>query len=159
MRRRVGIGSERENTKNNPKNEHNNKNRKRQTEGGADGGENVRVSTLGGIEGALTLCLYGAAVNGDKGAASGAAQPDDVAAHVARQLGEAGGLQQEGLLGLHGRLGAAAVAHGNVVGLARGVTPRPRLLGRRGKQQWQSRFKVDPYSLTQAQPHNHILVN
>lgn len=56
---------------------------------------------LGGIERALTLCLYGPTVNGDKGAARGTAQPDDVTAHVPGQLGEAGGLQQESLLGLH----------------------------------------------------------
>lgn len=78
---------------------------------------------LGGIERALTLCLYGPTVNGDKGPARGTAQPDDVTAHVPGQLGEAGGLQQEGLLGLHGGLGAAAVSHRHhVVGLARGVT-------------------------------------
>lgn len=46
------------------------------------------------------------------------------------QLGEAGGLQQEGLLGLHVGLGAAAVSHGyHVVGLASSVAPRARLLG------------------------------
>lgn len=84
----------------------------------------VCVSTLGGIERALTLCLYGPTVNGDKGPACGTAQPDDVTAHVPGQLGEAGGLQQEGLLGLHGGFGAAAVPHGDqVVGLARAVTP------------------------------------
>lgn len=77
---------------------------------------------LGGIERALTLCLYGPTVNGDKGPARSTAQPDDVTAHVPGQLGEAGGLQQESLLGLHGGLGAAAVSHGHhVVGLARSV--------------------------------------
>ena len=84
---------------------------------------------LGGIERALTLCLYGPTVNGDKGPARGTAQPDDVTAHVPGQLGEAGGLQQESLLGLHGGFGAAAVSHRHhVVGLARTVTPWARLL-------------------------------
>lgn len=79
---------------------------------------------LGGIERALTLCLYGPTVNGDKGPARGTAQPDDVTAHVPGQLGEAGGLQQESLLGLHGGFGAAAVSHRHhVVGLARTMTP------------------------------------
>lgn len=79
---------------------------------------------LGGIESALTLCLYGPTVNGNKGPARSTAQPDDVTAHVPGQLGEAGGLQQERLLGLHGGLGAAAISHGNhVVGLTRSVTP------------------------------------
>lgn len=87
---------------------------------------------LGGIERALTLCLYGPTVNGDKGAARSTAQPDDVTAHVPGQLGEAGGLQQESLLGLHWGLGTAAVSHWHhVVGLARTVTPWARLLGRR----------------------------
>lgn len=79
---------------------------------------------LGGIERALTLCLYGPTVNGDKGPACCTAQPDDVTAHVPGQLGEACGLQQESLLGLHGGLGAAAVSHWHhVVGLPRSVTP------------------------------------
>lgn len=79
---------------------------------------------LGGIERALTLCLYGPTVNGDKGPARGTAQPDDVTAHVPGQLGEAGGLQQESLLGLHRGFGAAAVSHWHhVVGLAGAVTP------------------------------------
>lgn len=82
-----------------------------------------------GIEGALTLCLYGATVNGHKGAPRSASQSDDVAAHVACQLGEAGGLQQECLLGLGGGLGAAAVTHRHhVTGLAGAVAARPRLL-------------------------------
>lgn len=85
---------------------------------------------LGGIERALTLCLYGPTVNGHKWAARGTAQPDDVTAHMPGQLGETSGLQQEGLLGLHGGLGAAAVPHGHqVVGLAGAVAPRAWLLG------------------------------
>ena len=88
-----------------------------------------------GIERALTLCLYGPTVNGHKGASRGTAQPDDVTAHVPGQLGEACGLQQEGLLGLHGRLGAATVTHrDHVTGLAGPVTSRARLLeGDRGR--------------------------
>lgn len=84
---------------------------------------------LGGIERALTLCLYGPTVNGDKGPARGAAQLDDVAAHMPSQFGEAGGLEQEGLLGLHGGLRAPAVSHWHhVVGLAKTVTPQTGLL-------------------------------
>ena len=80
-----------------------------------------------GIERALTLCLYGPTVNGHKGASRGTAQPDEVTAHVPGQLGEACGLQQERLLGLHGRLGAATVTHrDHVTGLAGPVTSRTR---------------------------------
>lgn len=90
---------------------------------------------LGGIERALTLCLYGPTVNGDKGPARSTAQPDDVTAHVPGQLGEAGGLQQESLLGLHGGFGAVAVSHRHhVVGLAGSVTPWARLLRSREGQ-------------------------
>lgn len=91
---------------------------------------------LGGIERALTLRLYGPTVNGDKRPARSAAQPDDVPAHVPSQFGEAGGLQQEGLLGLHGGLGTAAVPHRyHVVGLAGDVTPGAGLLdGQRRKE-------------------------
>lgn len=79
---------------------------------------------LGGIVSALTLCLYGPTVNGDKGPARSTAQLDDVTAHVPGQFGEAGGLQQESLLGLHGGLGAATVSHWyHVVGLTGSVTP------------------------------------
>lgn len=141
------TGWENTKTKNNNNNS-NNKNRDRRgAEMGADGGavgvrkdgECLCVSAyvvfclqacvsmwqnLGGIERALTLCLYGPTVNGDKGSARGTAQPDDVTAHVPGQLGEAGGLQQESLLGLHGGFGAAAVSHWHhVVGLAGAVTP------------------------------------
>lgn len=90
---------------------------------------------LGGIERALTLCLYGPTVNGDKWAARSTAQLDDVTAHVPSQLGEARGLQQESLLGLHGGFGAAAVSHRNhVVGLTSGVTPRAGLLRQSSKK-------------------------
>lgn len=93
---------------------------------------------LGEIESALTLCLHCPAINGHKGPARSPAQLDDVTAHVPRHLGEARHLQQEGLLGLHGGLGAAAVPHGHhVVGLAGHVAPCTRLLGseRRGRSE------------------------
>lgn len=84
---------------------------------------------LGEIESALTLCLHRPAINGDKGPASSTPQLDDVTAHVTRHLGEARHLQQERLLGLHGGLGAAAVAHRHhVVGLAGHVAACTRLL-------------------------------
>ena len=48
---------------------------------------------------------------------------------MSRQLGEARGLQQEGLFGLHGGLGAAAVAlRHHVGGLAHAVAARTRFL-------------------------------
>lgn len=90
---------------------------------------------LGGIERALTLCLCGPTVNGDKWPARGTPQLDGVTAHVPGQLGEGGGQQQECLLGLHGGFGAAAVSHRqHVVGLARAMTPCTRLLGTKGKE-------------------------
>lgn len=90
---------------------------------------------LGGIERALTLCLYCPTVNGDKRPARSAAQLDDVTAHVPGQFGETGGLQQESLLGLHGGLRAAAVSHRHhVIGLTSDVTPRPRVLGQTKKK-------------------------
>lgn len=98
---------------------------------------------LGGIERALTLCLYGPTVNGHKGPACGTAQPDDVTAHVPGQLGEASCLQQEGLLGLHGGLGAATVPHGHqVVGLAGAVAPRARLLGGDKRESFTARVQL-----------------
>lgn len=87
---------------------------------------------LGEIESALTLCLHGPAINGDKGPARSPSQLDDVTAHVPGHLGEAGHLQQEGLLGLHGGFGAAAVPHWHhVIGLAGHVAPCTRLLVRK----------------------------
>lgn len=84
---------------------------------------------LGGIERALTLCLYSPTVNGDKGPARSTAQLQEVPAHVPGHFGGVGGSQHESLLGLHGGLGAAAVSHRyHMVGLAGSVTPRARLL-------------------------------
>lgn len=108
---------------------------------------------LGGIERALTLCLYGPTVNGDKGPARSTAQPDDVTAHVPGQLGEAGGLQQESLLGLHGGFGAVAVSHRHhVVWLAGSVTPWARLLrsreGQKGRKKQTNKTKENLINLT-----------
>lgn len=106
---------------------------------------------LGGIERALTLCLYGPTVNGDKGPARSTAQPDDVTAHVPGQLGEAGGLQQERLLGLHGGLRAAAVSHRHhVIGLARSVAPWARLLGGKEERKCCSQFSCFTFFCNKA---------
>lgn len=51
--------------------------------------------------------------------------PDDVLAEAAGHPGQRGGLQIERLPGLHCKLGAAAVAHGEAVGALGGQRGQP----------------------------------